>query len=150
MSQENDPLAAAYRMKERIAKIKEDPGRALFSDFTGRSPGGVTASVDLLGRLKRIEIRPGALYEGAEPWLIEEIMAAYREAVRAANYLDFDTAELARELDQAPALQERLRQDGLRQDGPQQDRQERREPERVRPARTDDDDDVDQGGFLQR
>ena len=108
MQPENDALSVAQRMKERIAKIKEDPGRALFSDFKGTSLGGVTVSVDLLGRLKRVELRPGILYEGAEPWLIEEIMSAYGSAVKAANYLDFDTAEFARELNEAPELKARI------------------------------------------
>lgn len=108
MHPEDDPLSVAQRMKERIAKIKEDPGRALFSDFKATSPGGVTVSVDLLGRLKRIQLRHGMLYEGAEPWLVHEIMSAYAAAVKAANYLEFDSAEFARELNEAPELKAML------------------------------------------
>ena len=121
---ENDPLSVAQRMKERIAKIKEDPGRALFSDFKATSVGGVTVSVDLLGRLKRVQLRPGMLYEGAEPWLIEEIMSAYGAAVTAANYLEFDSAEFARELDEAPGLKARLEATSSSADRSSRDRDE--------------------------
>lgn len=111
MQTEHDALSVAQRMRERIAKIKEDPGRALFSDFKGTSCGGVTVSVDLLGRLKRIELLPGTLYENGEPWLMTEIMDAYHQAVTAANYLEFDSAELARELNEAPALKAKIERD---------------------------------------
>ncbi len=140
MQPENDPLSVAQRMKERIAKIKEDPGRALFSDFKGTSPGGVTVSVDLLGRLKRVELRPGMLYEGAEPWLINEIMAGYAAAVQAANYLEFDTAEFARELNDAPALKAKLEADAHQHD----------EPRRQAAARPNDDEYFDQGSYMRR
>ena len=149
MHPENDPLSVAQRMKERIAKIKEDPGRALFSDFKATSLGGVTVSVDLLGRLKRVQLRPGMLYEGAEPWLIEEIMSAYAAAVKAANYLEFDTAEFARELNEAHELKPRLEaafgpEPGL------EGRSSRREQPRPRAARRDEDEFFEQESFMRR
>jgi hypothetical protein len=137
---ENDPLSVAQRMKERIAKIKEDPGRALFSEFKGTSPGGVTVSVDLLGRLKRIELSPGTLYEGGEPWLMTDIMTAYTAAVTAANYLEFDTAELARELDGAPALKARI----------EADTRQREQPRRPRGASLTGDEFFEQDSFMRR
>jgi hypothetical protein len=79
-------------------------------------------SVDLLGRLKRLELRPGTLFEGGEPWLMTEIMATYTAAVTAANYLEFDTAELARELDTAPALKARIEADTRQREQPRRPR----------------------------
>ncbi|HET9142705.1 YbaB/EbfC family DNA-binding protein [Actinophytocola sp.] len=140
MQPETDPLSIAQRMKDRIAKIKEDPGRALFSDFTGTSRGGVSVSVDLLGRLKRVDLRPGTLYEGGELWLISEIMAAYTAAVTAANYLEFDTAQLARELDEAPALKARI----------EADTRQREQPRRPAATRPTDDEYFDQGSIMRR
>lgn len=140
MQTEHDALSVAQRMRERIAKIKEDPGRALFSDFKGTSHGGVTVSVDLLGRLKRIELLPGTLYENGEPWLMTEIMDAYQKAVTAANYLEFDSAELARELNEAPALKAKIEHDT-------RDREEQRPQPRGQAA---DDDEYFGGSFMQR
>jgi DNA-binding protein YbaB len=100
-----DPTEVAEMMKSRLGKIKENPELALFSEFKGVSPSGsVTVSVDLLGRLKRVHISPGTLYEGAEQWLTDEIAGAYRSAQKAANFLDFDAAEFAAELENTPAL----------------------------------------------
>lgn len=106
---QHDYAAETEKMKERITQIKSDPERALFSDFKGTAPSGaVTAWVDLLGRLKRITFKPGVLYEGGEPWLTNEIMLAYQDAAKAANFLDFNLAEFARELNEAPALKQRM------------------------------------------
>jgi DNA-binding protein YbaB len=135
---ERDYASEAEVMKARLEKIKSDPERALFSDFKGiSSSGAVTVRVDLLGRLKRVEFNRGTLYEGGEPWLMEEIMAAYRQAVQAANFLNFDLADLAKELDQAPALKARM-------DNAENERT------RGRAAVDDRDDDTyyDKGGFL--
>ncbi len=109
MDPQRDYVAEAETMKERITRIKSDPERALFSDFKGTTPSGaVTVWVDLLGRFKRIAFKPGILHEGGEPWLTNEIMMAYQEAARAANFLDFNLADFARELDEAPALKQRM------------------------------------------
>jgi hypothetical protein len=137
---ENGPLSVVQRMRERIAKIKEDPGRALFSDFKGTSPGGITVSVDLLGRLKRVELRPGTLYEGGELWLINEIMAAYQAAVQAANYLEFDQAQFAKELNEIPALKATLEGEATQRDTAR----------RQATARRNDDDDFGREGILRR
>lgn len=119
--------------KERLARIKRDPERALFSDFKGVSPGGVvTVWVDVLGRMSRIHFAPNSLREGAEPWLIDEVMSAYSSARSSADLLDFDVAELARELDGAL----RLRDEVTSKPAPR-----RREPERSGRSRRDDDDD---------
>ena len=140
MQPETDPLSVAQRMKERIAKIKADPGRALFSEFKGTSPGGVAVSVDLLGRLKRLELQPGTLFEGGEPWLMAEIMTAYTAAVTAANYLEFDTAELARELNDAPALKARI----------EADTRQRQQPHRPPGASRTGDEFFEQDSFMRR
>jgi DNA-binding protein YbaB len=104
-----DPYENAQLMKDRLGKIKENPELALFSEFKGTSrTGAVTVSVDMLGRLKRVHIEPNSLYEGAEPWLIQEIAVAAEAARKAATLLDFDAAELARELEQTPALRQKV------------------------------------------
>jgi DNA-binding protein YbaB len=106
---QHDYTEAAEVMKDRLEKIRSDPERALFSDFKGHSPHGtVTARVDLLGRLKRVEFQPHTLSEGGEQQLMDDIMAAYQQAVQAANFLNFDLAELAQELDTTPALKARM------------------------------------------
>ncbi len=104
-----DPYENAQVLKDRLGKIKENPELALFSEFNGTSrTGAVTVSVDLLGRLKRVHIEPNSLYEGAEPWLMGEIAAAADAARKAATFLDFDAAELARDLEQAPTVRQRV------------------------------------------
>lgn len=140
MQPETDPLSVAQRMRDRIAKIRDDPARAFFSDFKATSAGGITVSVDLLGRLKRVELRPGTLYEGGEPWLVNEIMSAYQAAVQAANYLEFDQAQFAKELNEVPALKAKLETEATQRDTTA--RQTR--------ARRDNDDDFGQGGILRR
>jgi DNA-binding protein YbaB len=104
-----DPYENAQLMKDRLGKIKENPELALFSEFKGTSrTGAVTVSVDMLGRLKRVHIEPNSLYEGAEPWLIQEIAAAAEAARKAATLLDFDAAELAEELEQTPTVRQKV------------------------------------------
>ncbi|MBB4684046.1 YbaB/EbfC family nucleoid-associated protein [Amycolatopsis jiangsuensis] len=106
---ENEPTETAEQMKSRLGKIKENPELALFSEFKGTSRGGgVTVSVDLLGRFKRIHLAPGVLYEGGEQWLTDEIAVATTAAQKSATALDFDVAELAAELNDAPALKARV------------------------------------------
>ncbi len=96
-------------MKDRLHKIKQDPERALFSEFKGVSRTGVvTAWVDMLGRQKRVHIAPGTVREGDEQWLTEEINSACEQAREAATLLDFDLAELARELEETPELRGRI------------------------------------------
>lgn len=104
-----DPSENAQLMRDRLGKIKENPELALFSEFKGTSrTGAVTVSVDMLGRLKRVHIAPNSLYEGAEPWLMQEISAAAEAARKAATFLDFDAAELAKDLEQAPTVRQRV------------------------------------------
>ncbi|MEQ0564892.1 YbaB/EbfC family nucleoid-associated protein [Amycolatopsis sp. NEAU-NG30] len=106
---ENDPAQTAEQLKSKLGKIKENPELALFSEFKGTSRGGgVTVSVDMLGRFKRIHLAPGVLYEGGEQWLTDEIASAAKSAQQAATVLDFDVAELAAELNNAPALKGRV------------------------------------------
>lgn len=108
---QSDDIDTAELMKSRIGKIKDNPELALFSEFKGVSRGGaVTVSVDLLGRLKRVHIAPNTLYEGAEQWLSEEIASAGKAARKAANFLDFDVAEFAAELENTPELKGRVQQ----------------------------------------
>jgi DNA-binding protein YbaB len=105
----NDPTETAEQLKGRLGKIKENPELALFSEFKGTSRGGgVTVSVDMLGRFKRVHLAPGVLYEGGEQWLTNEIATAAKAAQKAATVLDFDVAELAAELNDAPALKGRV------------------------------------------
>lgn len=122
---------AAELMKSRLAKIKENPELALFSEFKGVSRGGaVTVSVDLLGRFKRVHIAPGTLYEGAEPWLIDEIADAYKAAQKAANFLNFDVAELAAELENTPTLKRGIESKiAEREPVTERERQRRRPPD---------------------
>ncbi|SFQ22403.1 Conserved DNA-binding protein YbaB [Amycolatopsis arida] len=95
-------------LKARLHKIKENPRQALFSEFRGTSrSGAVTVWVDLLGRQKRVHIAPNTVREGDEQWLTEEINSAYESAREAATFLDFDVAELARELRDAAAVAQR-------------------------------------------
>jgi len=106
-----DPTRTVEQMKSRLGKIKENPELALFSEFKGVSRGGgVTVSVDMLGRFKRVHLAPGVLYEGGEDWLTEEIATAAKAAQNAAVLLDFDTAEFARELENTPTLKGRVEQ----------------------------------------
>ncbi|WP_317493281.1 YbaB/EbfC family nucleoid-associated protein [Haloechinothrix sp. LS1_15] len=117
--------------KAKIEKIKRDPERALFSNFAGKSGSrAVTVEVDLMGRLKRIHIEPDTLYEGAESWIATEISAAYEAARKAADFLDFDLASFASELENAPTVQQRLT-----------DKVEREREEREKQAVDDEDDD---------
>lgn len=86
----------------KLQKIRDNPQRVLFGEFRGRSSQGtVTVWVDILGRLKRIELRPGAAYDGAERELSGQIVEAYGRAVDAADFIDFDAAELAHQLNEA-------------------------------------------------
>jgi DNA-binding protein YbaB len=92
-------------LKARLHKIKENPQQALFSEFKGRSrSGAVTVWVDMLGRQKRLHIAPNTVREGDEQWLTDEISSAYEAARDAATFLDFDMAEIARELRDLAAL----------------------------------------------
>lgn len=104
-------MEAAVVAREKLEKIKQDPHRALFSEFTGTSPSGaVSVQVDLLGRFKHVRIRPGTLREGDESWLEGEIGAAHAEARRAADFLDFNLAELASELEDTPNLRRHVQE----------------------------------------
>jgi len=104
-----DPQEMVAQAQERFARIRNDPEKALFSQYKGVSPSGaVTVWVDMMGRLVRVRIAPGTLYEGGEPWLAEEVVAAHGAAKRAAEVLDFDMADLARELDDALRLKQRV------------------------------------------
>lgn len=109
MTLSDDAYEAAAAAKDKLDKIRQDPQRALFSDYTEESPdGAVTVRVDLIGRLKDIDIQPNTIREGNESWLVSEIQAAYQAAQKAADYLNFDLAEFARELENAPTLQRQL------------------------------------------
>lgn len=104
-----DPQEMVAQAQERFAKIRRDPEKALFSQYKGVSPSGaVTVWVDMMGKLVRVHIAPNTLYEGGEPWLTEELMAAHEAAKRAAEVLDFNLADLARELDDALALKQHV------------------------------------------
>ncbi|GHG14172.1 hypothetical protein GCM10017567_34810 [Amycolatopsis bullii] len=132
-----DPAQTAEQMKSRLGKIKENPELALFSEFKGTSRGGgVTVSVDMLGRFKRVHLAPGVLHEGGEQWLTEEIATAATAARKAATLLDFDVAELATELENAPALKARVERTATEQ-----------QTERDRRRRGPEDDDEFFGGF---
>lgn len=101
----SDPDEFAAKMKDRLRKIRENPQQALFSEFKGTSRDrAITVHVDMMGRLKGLNIAPGAAYEGGERELVDGIMHAYRAAQDAANVLDFNLADLARELNDAPNL----------------------------------------------
>lgn len=103
---------AVRRAEERFAKIRKNPELAVFGQFRGVSPSGaVTVWVDLMGRLARLHIAPSTAHDGCEEWLTEEILAAHREANRAADLIDFNLADLALELDAALTLGQRVRQD---------------------------------------
>ncbi|MGH3940164.1 MAG: hypothetical protein ACRDTG_16335 [Pseudonocardiaceae bacterium] len=81
--------------------------KALFSEYKGVSPSGaVTIWVDMMGKLVRVHLAPNTLYEGGEPWLTKEILAAHEAAKRAAEVLDFSMADLVQELDGAPQLKQ--------------------------------------------
>ncbi|NIJ10075.1 DNA-binding protein YbaB [Saccharomonospora amisosensis] len=95
------------QLKARLAKIKQNPTEALFSEYKGTSrTGAVTVWVDLLGRHRRLHIAPGTVRDGDEQWLTEEINSAYEAASRAATFLDFDVAEFAQELRDVAALRQ--------------------------------------------
>ncbi|WP_158896153.1 YbaB/EbfC family nucleoid-associated protein [Amycolatopsis anabasis] len=126
MTDPQDDVETAELMKSRLGKIKDNPELALFSEFKGSSrSGAVTASVDLLGRLKRIHIAPGTLHEGAEQWLTDEISSACKAAQQAANFLDFDVAEFAAELENTPALKRKVDQN-IAERAPAGERERRR------------------------
>jgi DNA-binding protein YbaB len=104
-----EPHEMAMRAQERFAKIRRDPEKALFSEYKGVSPSGVaTVWVDLMGKIVRLQLAPNSLYEGAESWLTTEIMAAHDAAKKAAEVLDFDMADLVREVDDAIHLKQRM------------------------------------------
>lgn len=129
MTGPQDDAETAELMKSRLGKIKENPELALFSEFKGSSRGGaVTVSVDLLGRLKRVHIKPGTLYEGAEQWLTDEISSACEAARKAANFLDFDVAEFAAELENTPALKKKVEQNIAERAPASRRERERRQP----------------------
>ncbi|OLZ52103.1 YbaB/EbfC family nucleoid-associated protein [Amycolatopsis keratiniphila] len=129
MTDPQDGIETAELMKSRLGKIKDNPELALFSDFKGTSrSGAVTASVDLLGRLKRVHIKPGSLYEGAEQWLTDEISSAYEAARKAATFLDFDVAEFAAELENTPELKRKVEQNISERAPASRRERERREP----------------------
>jgi hypothetical protein len=104
-----EPHEMAMRAQERFAKIRRDPEKALFSEYKGVSPSGVaTVWVDLMGKLLRLHLAPNRLYEGAESWLTREIMAAHEAAKQAAEVLDFNMADLVREVDDTIHLKQRM------------------------------------------
>lgn len=104
-----DPQEMVARAQERFAKIRRDPEKALFSEYKGVSPtGAVTVWVDMMGKLVRVHLAPNTTYEGGEPWLATEIMAAHDAAKRAAETLDFSMADLVQELDNALQLKQRV------------------------------------------
>lgn len=116
-SQDEDALEAAAVAREKIEKIKADPQRALFSEFTGASSSGaVRVHVDLLGRFKSVHIERDTFREGEESRLEGEIKDAHERAQRAANFLDFNLAELASELEHAPTLQRHLEEQAEQRD----------------------------------
>jgi DNA-binding protein YbaB len=104
-----DPQEMVARAQERFAKIRRDPEKALFSEYKGVSPtGAVTVWVDMMGKLVRVHLAPNTTYEGGEPWLTAEIMAAHEAAKRASEALDFSMADLVQELDNALQLKQRV------------------------------------------
>lgn len=104
-----DPQEMVAQAQERFAKIRRDPEKALFSEYKGVSPtGAVTVWVDMMGKLVRVHLAPNTMYEGGEPWLTTEIMAAHEAAKRAAETLDFSMADLVQELDNALQLKQRV------------------------------------------
>jgi DNA-binding protein YbaB len=104
-----DPQEMVAQAQERFAKIRRDPEKALFSEYKGVSPtGAVTVWVDMMGKLVRVHLAPNTMYEGGEPWLTAEIMAAHEAAKRAAETLDFSMADLVQELDNALQLKQRV------------------------------------------
>lgn len=104
-----DPQEMVAQAQERFAKIRRDPEKALFSEYKGVSPtGAVTVWVDMMGKLVRVHLAPNTMYEGGEPWLTTEIMAAHEAAKRAAETLDFSMADLVQELDNALQLKQRI------------------------------------------
>ncbi|MEO6087807.1 MAG: YbaB/EbfC family nucleoid-associated protein [Umezawaea sp.] len=104
-----DPQEMVTQAQERFAKIRRDPEKALFSEYKGVSPSGaVTVWVDMMGKLVRVHLAPNTMYEGGEPWLTTEIMAAHEAAKRAAETLDFSMADLVQELDNALQLKQRV------------------------------------------
>lgn len=104
-----DPQEMVAQAQERFAKIRRDPEKALFSEYKGVSPSGaVTVWVDMMGKLVRMHLAPNTTYEGGEPWLTAEIMAAHETAKRAADTLDFSMADLVQELDNALQLKQRV------------------------------------------
>lgn len=64
--------------------------------------------VDMMGKLVRVHLAPNTMYEGGEPWLTAEIMAAHEAAKRASEALDFSMADLVQELDNALHLKQRV------------------------------------------
>lgn len=127
VSPNSDAAESIEIAKAKLARIKQDPARALFSDFKGVSPSGsVTVQVDMMGRLKRIHFAPHTLREGDELWLEKEINSAYVQAQKAANFLDFSVADLAAELDQAPSLKRKVAEQSA---PPQREREDLRSDE---------------------
>lgn len=121
------------QLKARLAKIKQNPTEALFSEYKGTSrTGAVTVWVDLLGRHRRLHIAPGTVRDGDEQWLTEEINSAYEAASRAATFLDFDMAEFAQELRDVAALRPRNETSSQTTPPPSETRprQERSQPQR--------------------
>lgn len=104
-----DPHEMVARAQERFAKIRRDPEKALFSEYKGVSPSGVaTVWVDMMGKLVRLQLAPRSFYKGDESWLAKEIMTAHEAAKQAAEVLDFDMADLVREVDDAIHLKQRI------------------------------------------
>lgn len=103
---------AVYRAKEKIAKMKENPHRTLFSTFHGDSENGcVGVEVDVLGRMTSVRIRPRSYYEGGEAQLEADIADANSAAREAADLLDFDLANLVPQLEQASMVTQRIEEE---------------------------------------
>lgn len=98
-----DPVQRAQQSAaDKIERMKNNPEAALFGEFEGRSQSGrVTVWVDLLGRVKRVRLAPNSVQEGSEPELNNEFMEACKNAQEEANFLNFDSAEIAHELNSA-------------------------------------------------
>lgn len=112
MAFSDEDSEAVYQAKEKLNKIKENPQKALFSDFEGESKNSaVRVEVDVLGRMTNVQIRPGSCYEGSELQLQADINEANNAARKYADLLEFDRSSLAQELDQAPGVKQQLEQD---------------------------------------
>jgi DNA-binding protein YbaB len=83
---------AMEQLERNVQRAMQDPDAVLQGSFKGTS-GAVTVWVDAVGRAERFRIEPGAVQEGDEKLIMDQLMEANRKAQHAAENLDVEGAD---------------------------------------------------------